>query len=181
MQYYAIQVMTTEVDDFIRRAAALEAEGHGHFFSPKRLMPQIKAGKKTNRLLHVFPGYVFLEIEELRQEDRWVIRHMEGFCRFLKNSTSPTPLSEKDRQVLRHFMSFGEYADISRVTFDEKDRIVVLEGPLKGLEGEIVKVDRRRGRAKVSLDICSTGFFVDLAFTVVDKVKTGGGVLNDGS
>jgi len=181
MQYYAIQVVTTEVDDFIRRASSPEAEGHGRFFAPKRLMPQIKGGKKTNRLLHVFPGYVFLEIEELREEDRWTIRHTEGFCRFLKNSTSPTPLSEKDRRVLRHFMSFGEYADISKVTFDEKDRIVVLEGPLKGLEGEIVKVDRRRGRAKVSLDICSTGFLVDLAFTVVDKVKTGGGVRNDGS
>ena len=181
MQYYAIQVMTSEVDDFIRRAAAFETEGHGRFFSPKRLVPQYKGGKTTNHLLHVFPGYVFYETEELREEDRWAIRRMDGFCRFLRSSSSPTPLSENDRLLLRHFISFGEYADISKVTFDEKDRIVVLEGPLKGLEGEIVKVDRRRGRAKVSLDICSTGFLVDLAFTVVDKVKTGGGVRNDGS
>ena len=56
MQYYAIQVMTSEVDDFIRRAAAFETEGHGRFFSPKRLVPQYKGGKTTNHLLHVFPG-----------------------------------------------------------------------------------------------------------------------------
>jgi transcriptional antiterminator NusG len=180
MVYYAIQVITSQEDDFVRHGAFLEAGGRGRFFAPKRLMPQKKRGVTTNHLLHVFPGYVFYETPVLADDDRWAIKRINGFCRFLRSNLSPTPLSELDRRMLLHFISLGEYADISKVTFDEKDRIVVLEGPLKGLEGEIVKVDRRRGRAKISLDICSTGFLVDLAFTVVDRVTTGGGILHDG-
>lgn len=181
MLYFAIQVLTGQEDDFIRRASPLEAEGRGRFFSPKRLMPQKKRGVTTNHLLHVFPGYIFYETAVLEDDDRWSIRHTEGFCRFLRSSLSPTPLGELDRRILLHFISLGDYADISKVTFDEKDRIVVLEGPLRGLEGEIVKVDRRRGRAKVALDLCATGFLVDLAFTVVEKATTGGGIPHDGS
>ena len=38
------------------------------------------------------------------------------------------------------------------VHFDENERIVVDEGPLNGLEGSIIKVDRRKQRAKIQLD-----------------------------
>jgi transcriptional antiterminator NusG len=181
MLYYAIQVRTSEEDDFIRRVNSSLNSECGRFFAPKRLMPQHKGGKETKKLLTVFPGYVFFETESLEPTDRWTIRRTEGFYRFLKNSLSPSPLGEADKRILLHFISTGKYADISKVTFDENDRIVVLEGPLKGLEGSIVKVDRRRGRAKVSLDMCSTGFLIDLGFAVVEKVKEGGGDLHDES
>jgi transcriptional antiterminator NusG len=180
MLYYAIQVRTSEEDDFIRRASASPTPPHGRFFSPKRLVPQYRKGKKTKRLLPVFPGYVFFETETLEHADRWVIRRTEGFFRFLKSSLDPSPLSERDKGMLLHFISLGKYADISKVTFDENDRIVVHEGPLKGLEGSIVKVDRRRGRAKVALDICSNGFLVDFGFELVEKVIQGGGDTHDG-
>lgn len=174
MQYFAIQVKTTEEDDFIRHATAKPAPPTGRFFAPKRLMEQRRGGKNFKRLLPVFPGYVFYETEELSPDDRWSIRRTEGFFRFLKTSLNPTPLSDSDKSVLLHFISFGKFADISKVTFDENDRIVVLEGPLKGLEGKIVRVDRRRGRAKIALDMCASAFLIDLGFAVVEKVPKGG-------
>lgn len=36
--------------------------------------------------------------------------------------------------------------------FDENERIVVDEDPLKGLKGSIITVDRRKQRAKIQLD-----------------------------
>ena len=165
------RLRTAEEDDFIRRALTSHPVPQGHLFAPKRLVPVRKGGKVTNRLLPVFPGYVFLETMDLSYSDRWSFRRTDGFFRFLQNSITPTPLTDKDRATLLHFISFGKYADISKVTFDENERIVVLDGPLKGLEGSIVKVDRRRGRAKVALDMCSNGFLVDLGFNVVEKVS----------
>jgi len=169
MLYYAIQVRTTGEDDFIRRASrALRTEGR-RFFAPKRVLKEKQKGRNRERMLPVFPGYVFYETEELGIAERWKIRRVEGFYRFLNDTTNPLPLSDKDRQLLLRFISFGKAADISKVIFDENQRIVVLEGPLKGLEGSIVKVDRRRGRAKVKLDICETGFLIDLGFENVAK------------
>ena len=70
-------------------------------------------------------------------------------------------------------MSFGKVADISKVSFDADQRIVVLEGPLKGLEGLIVKVDMRKRRAKVRLDMCENSFLVDMGFEILDRSAKG--------
>jgi transcriptional antiterminator NusG len=94
--------------------------------------------------------------------------------RFLRESPHPTPLSDRDLSLIRHFISFGECADTSKVTFDEHDRIVVLEGPLKGLEGRIEKVDRRKRRARVRLDLYDASFPIDLGFEIVERVASGG-------
>jgi transcriptional antiterminator NusG len=42
-----------------------------------------------------------------------------------------------------------------------------VEGPLMGLEGRIIKVDRRKGRAKINLDLYNDSFTIDLAFEVI--------------
>jgi transcriptional antiterminator NusG len=176
MLYYAIQVKTTKEADFVHRLEQRMADSDdppSRFFIPKRLMAIRRSGmqKPVNKLYPVFPGYVFMETEELTGHERWLVRHTEGYYRFLKSSYDPTPLTDVDKRLLLHFISFGEYADISKVSFDENDRIVVLEGPMKGLEGSIVKVDRRRGRAKIALDLFKNGFLVDFSFEVVEKAK----------
>ncbi|MCX7031488.1 MAG: KOW motif-containing protein, partial [Spirochaetes bacterium] len=59
--------------------------------------------------------------------------------------------------------------DKSVVTFDENRRIRVVSGPLQGLEGSIVKVDRRKGRAKVRLDIYADAFEIDFGFEILES------------
>lgn len=61
-------------------------------------------------------------------------------------------------------------AEKSKVYFNEEDRIVVSEGPLKGLEGRIIKVDKRKGRAKIKLDFYDNSFAIDLAFEIISRV-----------
>jgi transcriptional antiterminator NusG len=172
-------VLTAAEDDFARRL--LPRLGPGRLIVPKKMLPIRRMGKTIQKLAPVFPGYIFIESEDILAEldILWAIRRTAGFIRFLRESSSPTPLSDRDVTLLRRFMSFGEYADTSKVTFDENDRIVVLEGPLKGLEGQIVKVNRRKGRAKVLLDMYGESFPIDLGFEVVERVKGGGGAANE--
>ena len=53
--------------------------------------------------------------------------------------------------------------------FDENDRIVVIEGPLKGFEGSIIKVDRRKHRAKIQVDFAGNAHTMDLSFEDIEK------------
>ncbi len=181
MLYFAIQVQNAEEEAFITRALKSLAEDGRRFFAPKRILNEMKGGKTVKRMRCVFPGYVFLETDNLGEDLRWKLRRVRGFYRFLKDTAHPSPLNDRDKQLLLKFISFGKAADISRVTFDENERIMVLDGPLKGLEGQIVKVDRRRGRAKVKLDMCEQGFLVDFGFEAVAKVAKGGETDNGGS
>jgi len=130
-------------------------------------MPVKKAGMTRNKLEPVFPGYIFLESEDSAEGLFWSLRTTPGFFRFLPETRSPNPLEGRDLATLKHFMSFGNVAERSKVRFDDNDRIAVQEGPLKGLEGRIIKVDKRKGRAKVKLDMYDESFLIDLAFEVL--------------
>jgi transcriptional antiterminator NusG len=46
-----------------------------------------------------------------------------------------------------------------------------MDGPLLGLEGKIIKVDRRKKRAKIKLNLYDDSFTVDLAFEVIGNAK----------
>ncbi len=52
--------------------------------------------------------------------------------------------------------------------FDENKRIRIVAGPLKNLEGMIVRVDRRKGRARVRLALYEDSFEVDFGFEALE-------------
>ena len=176
MEYYAIQVWTGKEEDFSLRISE-DSRMDATAFIPKKAVMIRKAGKMRREERPLFPGYVFLatDTSDLAVIQRWIIRTTTHFVRALASTKEPRPVKEKDRRLLAHFMSFGKVADISKVCFDADDRIVVVEGPLKGLEGLIVKVDKRKRRAKIRLDMCENSFLVDMGFEILDKAAKGPG------
>lgn len=174
MLYYAVQVKTRGEEEYARRLRSIPRCGQTVLLVPKRTVVIRKGGKSKHGTAVVFPGYVFLGLDEpLTPDMRWLVRKTPDFYRFLPSNRESLPLAGRDLDLLTHFISFGERADISKVTFDDNERIVVLDGPLKGLEGLIEKVDRRKQRAKVRLDMCRNSFLIDLAFSFVDRAEKG--------
>ncbi len=172
MDYYALQVRTGKEVQFLERfhkEAALFNMKHSRVYFPRRTLYIRKKGVQKKSVAAVFPGYVFLETEDLSIDVYWILRNMPYFYRFLPDSREPQPLIKRDLSLLRHFLSFGEVTVPSKAYFDENDRICILEGPLKGLEGKITKVDKRKGRAKILLDMYSESFPIDLAFDTIER------------
>lgn len=172
MQYYVIQVRTGSEDDFVHEAsAATSAPG---FLLPKRTLKLRKQGKVSLVESCVFPGYVFFQSENFLPGDitYYHLRRTRGFFRFLPDNANPMPLSHDDLRIVQHFASFAGEKTLSMVSFDENDRIVVLNGPLTGLEGRIVAVDRRKQRARVVLNLYARSFPIDLGYEVVQKTDS---------
>jgi len=177
MNFYAIQVKTRGEEKFLNRVKkntefqqlldSLEAE----VVWPRRQLTIRKQGIEKTALSPIFPGYVFLSARTLSTELFWKIRRTQGFYRFLKNNQEIEPLGGKDREILLHFLSFGEIVTKSDAYFDENQRIVIVQGPMKGLEGSIEKVDRRRKRAKIRLSLYEDSFLVDFGFDIIKAVK----------
>jgi transcriptional antiterminator NusG len=164
MKYYVVQVETRNEKKFVSLARRRVSDEVRRIVWPRRRLSIRRRGKTREELAAIFPGYVFVETEELSPEDYWALRRVPGFFRFLKSNHDVQPLSGSDERILIHFLSFGEIVDKSKVTFGENSRIEVIEGPLKGLEGRVVKVDKRKGRAKVKLDMYEESFLVDFGF-----------------
>lgn len=136
---------------------------------PRRSLAIRKAGIVKDSLAPLFPSYLFVQGEQIDPEVYWILRRIPGFIRFLPSNEKPRPMDGRDQELLCHFLSFGEIVEKSRVFFDENNRIRVLSGPMSGLEGRVVKVDRRKRRAKLTLDMYGDSFTVDLGFDVIEK------------
>jgi transcriptional antiterminator NusG len=139
-----------------------------HF--PRRRVDARRGGWARQATAAVFPGYVFAEAETEEEilARQWEFRRTEGFCRFLRSNRDIAPLEGRDLEAALHFIKkAGPVAGRSKAYFEGNSRIVSVEGPLLGLEGKIIKVDRRKGRAKIRLDLYGDSFAVDLSFEAI--------------
>ena len=169
MNYYAIQVKTRGEEKFIRLFNALNPQPGLSLHFPRRQVNIRRRGVLRPSTAAVFPGYVFIEAEKDDVLARhWEFRHTDGFYRFLESNQNIRPLADRNLELVLHFVKkAGPVAGVSRVYFNENARIVVVEGPLMGLEGMIIKVDKRKKRAKIKLDLYDDSFAIDLAFEVI--------------
>jgi transcriptional antiterminator NusG len=173
MEYYAIQVKTHGEEKFIQRFNALYPQTGFSLHSPRRRIDIRRRGVIRQSTAAVFPGYVFIEAEwDDILARQWEFRRTNGFYRFLTSNQNIRPLADRDLELVLHFIKkAGPVAGISRVYFNENARIVVVEGPLMGLEGRIIKVDKRKKRAKIKLDLYDDSFSIDLAFEVIGALN----------
>ena len=171
MKYYAVQVKTRGEERYITLYRALHPGRPVEIYFPRRRIDIRRQGKIIPETPPIFPGYIFIEVD--KEDDihryQWEFRRTDGFYRFLKSNQNICPLQDRDLEVVLHFIkNVGPIAGKSHVYFNENARIVVVDGPLMGLEGKIIKVDKRKGRAKIKLDIYDDSFAVDLAFEMIE-------------
>jgi transcriptional antiterminator NusG len=114
-----------------------------------------------------------LETPELDQELYWFIRKQTAVFHFLGEGGSLHKLSDQDLGLLKHFMGYGENIGSSLVKFDINNRIKVVSGPMMGLEGKITRVDRRKKRAKILIELEGNALTIDLPYLVLQKETVG--------
>jgi transcriptional antiterminator NusG len=170
MAFFAVQIWTGSEGKFLSLARKKEIPPSVRLFWPRRNLRIRRRGVWRDSLAPIFPSYVFVQTEELDPELYRALKRTNGFVRFLPSNESVKPMDKKDQDLLTHFLSFGEIVNRSLVAFDENKRIRVISGPLKGLEGRITKVDRRKGRAKVRLELYADSFDVDFGFEVMEAL-----------
>ena len=164
MPFYALQIWTGSEARFLALAAQRLQGPDVRLLWPRRSLRIRRLGSWHESLAPIFPSYVFLQAESVGPVLYADLKRAPGFVRFLPSNEKIAPLERKDQDLLSHFLSFGEVVQKSTAYFDENKNIRVLAGPLKGLEGMIVRVDRRKGRAKVRLAMYNNSFEVDFGF-----------------
>ncbi len=172
MNYYIIQVATGREQAFIdglpKKAPDL-AQAHNFIYLTRELYIR-RQGKTLRELQPVFPSYIIMQTTGMVDAQTVLaLKTLPDFYHFLKSNTEITPLTGNDLAVIQHFLGLGPRIGPSLVRFDENERIVVIEGPLKGIEGCIIKVDRRKQRAKIQVDFAGGSHTMDLSFEDIER------------
>ena len=132
------------VAEVIRQKYAYEA------FSPKIIHRKWVKGKCLEEVKDYLPGYVFVYSEQPITDFR-ELRIMEGVLRFLGQREDGFRLAGADLQFARMLYTCGGTIGIMK-TYQEGERVRLASEALGGFEGEIIKLDRRKGRAQIQYD-----------------------------
>lgn len=166
VDWYALHVITGKELDIKRYLI----EGGIDSFAPRRKLRERKFGEWQNVERILFPGYVFVKTN-MHEKIYYKLTSVSGVINILKGaSENPTPIDEEEMKLVFRFASDKDLVEISDIIFDDNQRIKVISGPLQGYEGNILKVERRRFRAKVNFTIAGKEKIVELGINVLDKV-----------
>ena len=172
MNYYIIQVATGREQNFIdclQRQAPEVAQAHNFIYLTRELYIR-RRGETLREVQPVFPSYIIMQTTgTVDGQTVLALKALPDFYHFLKSNTEITALAGNDLAIIQHFLGLGPRIGPSLVRFDENDRIVVIEGPLKGIEGSIIKVDRRKQRAKIQVDFAGGAHTMDLSFEDIER------------
>jgi transcriptional antiterminator NusG len=113
---------------------------------PKEKKIKIKNGKRTTVEEKIFPGYVLVEM--VVTDDSWyVVRNTPNVTGFVGSGTTPTPVDQKEVDVLLKRMAAEEPQH--QIDLEKGDPVKIIDGPFKNFEGKISNVDQDRGKIKV--------------------------------
>ena len=169
MPTYVIQVTTgreTQCRQFLMKSGVFPEKSLSF---PRRKLMIRRQGKVSEKEAPLFPGYLFYKTDDVHPDQLKAVRETPGVYCFLKNDGLLSPLCKEEEEQLNCFMRTGEIAGISEIDLHENNTITVVKGPLKGQEGLIVKLDKRKKRAKVRLSLYKEAFLVDFGFDFVQK------------
>ena len=166
--YYCIWVKTGFENKFIEKIQPLfdsaPDEHNGKLHCTGKQM-RLKSGKEY--IDPLIPGYIFWETDNLsRIQD---IKDEEGFIGFLPNDKDIKPLSARDTELVTSFLKYGSVIPILNVRFDVNDKIVIVDGLFKGMEGFNSDVNRSNKRINFEVTLMDGKRILSLSYQELQK------------
>ncbi|MES1025294.1 transcription termination/antitermination protein NusG [Gloeocapsa sp. BRSZ] len=182
-RWYAVQVASgcekRVKADIERRAQTFDvAERIARVEIPQTPAVKIrKDGSRQHTEEKVFPGYVLVKMA--MDDDTWqVVKNTPHVINFVgaeqrkgtgrgRGHVKPVALSHTE--VERIFKQTTEQEPVVKIDMAAGDKIIVLSGPFKDFEGEVVEVSPERSKLKALLSIFGRDTPVELEFNQVQK------------
>lgn len=170
MSFYCISVHTGMEEKYKSNIQELlnspEIELKGKIYFLKKKM-RLKTGKEYFEPF--FPGYVFFETNNDNPQNLNLLKKNKYFYHFLPSNNNIAPLSYRDLNIITTILNYGNIIDIIPVTFDENDKIVIIDGPFKDYSGKVISVNRRNKRVNIQIDFLNDVKVIGLSYEVIKK------------
>ncbi len=134
---------------------------------PKERKIKIKNSKRQLVEEKIYPGYVLVEM--IVTDDSWyVVRNTPNVTGFVGSGTVPIPVAKAEIDSLKSRM--GVETPQYQIEFGIADRVRILDGPFKDLEGKVSAIDEERGKVKVLVSMFGRDTPVELDSLQIKKL-----------
>ena len=137
---------------------------------PETTEIEVKDGVKKEKKKKMFPGYVLVEM--IMSDEAWyIVRNTPGVTGFIGSSgkgAKPTPLLPQE--IDRILVNMG----LSRMDIESEiaigDKVSIVDGPFKGMAGEVSNIDLENNRLVVNIDLFGQETSVEVELFQVNKL-----------
>lgn len=99
----------------------------------------------------LFRSYVFVHITEA---EYFTVLNIPGAVRYITFEGKAVPIPPQQIEAIKQFVATGEVLPEFEQDLSPGDKIDIIAGPMKGIEGELVKI---QGKKKVRIEITGLG------------------------
>ena len=138
---------------------------------PEHVETEIKNGKKVNKIVNMFPGYVLVEM--IMTDEAWyIVRNTPGVTGFIGSSgggAKPFPVNKRELDPI--LKSMGIQTTAVEVDFVEGDYVEVLAGPFASKSGKVESIDKEKETATVLVDFLGNLTPIDMELIQLKKIE----------
>jgi len=178
-QWFVIHTLAGQeqkVKDSIEKRLASEEMGEfiKEVLVPMEKVAEVRNGKKTVTTRKLYPGYVFIDMDLLDEDNRvkdkpwYFIRDTQGIIGFV-GGDRPAPTPSEEIESIKEQISESEDVEKPKVQFDIGETIKINDGPFLNFSGVIEEVDPDKGKLKVTVNIFGRNTPVELEYWQVEK------------
>ncbi len=156
--YFCINVMTAkEEESRLRISKLLESKGFEDFlvWFPKKEMKEKRKGLYATVERPLFPSYLFIYWEGELEMDFpfYEIRRIPNVIRILEYDDGTHNLKGRDMGFAKWIHMHDGFIRQSKVIYRPGQRLHIVEGPLRGFDGNVIKVDRHHKRITLRFEL----------------------------
>ncbi|MBW1852129.1 MAG: UpxY family transcription antiterminator [Deltaproteobacteria bacterium] len=137
-------------------------------FLPRIQMMSRRKDRRKKILVPLLPGYVFVRTD-LNPEEHLRIVKTIGIVRMVAFRGMPVPANEDEISSLM-VLDGTDRTVQNRAYMTKGDRVIIMEGPLKGLVGFYVRHNNRRDKIVVSVELLQRSLEIEVEDWALEKV-----------
>ena len=138
---------------------------------PELVETEIKSGKKVNKTVNMFTGYVLVEM--IMTDEAWyIVRNTQGVTGFIGSSgggAKPFPVNKRELDPI--LKSMGVQTTAVEIDFGVGDYVEVLAGPFADKSCKVESIDKDIETSTVLVDFLGNLTPIDLELIQLKKIE----------
>lgn len=137
-------------------------------FLPRVQVMSRRKDRRKKILIPLLPGYVFVQAD-LEPYLYWEIIKTVGVVRMVAFKGRPVPASDQEIESLMILNGTDRTVE-NRAFMQKGDRVMIMEGPLKGLVGFYLRHKDRSEKVVISIELLKRSMAVEIEGWALEKV-----------
>ena len=164
LEWYALHARSRHEDVVFSQLEKKSIEA----FLPKIQVMSRRKDRRKRILVPLLPGYIFVHTD-LNPYQYWDIIQTYGVVKIVGIQGKPVPVKEEEILSLQ-VLNGTDRTVKSQAYMKSGDRIMIMEGPLKGLNGFYLRHKGKSDRVVVSIDLLHRSLAVEIKNWSVEKI-----------